>query len=504
MDTLFQLYGGFLIALEPQNLALALLGAFLGTLFGALPGLGPANGVAILIPLAFAMDLQASSALIFLVNIYYGAMFGGRISSILLNIPGDEPAMMTVLDGYPMAKAGRAGEALAITAIASFVGATVATIGLTLLAPALVQFALLFGSAEYFLLYVLAFALLGGLATGHVVKTWIATLIGLVISTVGLDLHTGVPRFTFNEMKLFEGVDPIVAIIGFFAISEVLWLLRSQGTGSTFKAKVGKTVVGLAVLRRTFFTMIRSSFIGFVCGVLPGAGATLGSFAAYSLERKWVDKEGTFGTGDPRGVAAPEAGNNAAAGGALVPMLALGIPGSGTTAVLLGVLISLNVTPGPLLFTQRPDVAWGLIAALYMSNVVLLVLNLPLVGIFVRLLSVPVQLLLPIVALICFVGVYAISHSVFDIYMMIAMGTFAYFLRLVDIPLVPIVLGILLGGDMETNLRRAISLSNGDWSILFGSPVALTLWALIVLMAVLPMIMERFKSKRVLPAANED
>lgn len=488
METIHALIQGFDVALTPLNLALALIGSFAGTLVGALPGLGPANGVAILVPLAFTLGLPPESALILLASVYYGAMYGGRISSIMLNIPGDEPAVMTLMEGNPMARAGRAGSALAISAIASFVGATLATIGLTFLAPALVKFAILFGPAEYFLLFVLAFTLLGTLAGRNIAKTFIASALGLMTATVGLDHMTNVPRYTFGQLKLHEGLDPIIAIVGLFAISEVLLFIESHHTGQHVRYEVGKAYASMKEIVRCTGAMLRGSVIGFISGVLPGAGASLGSFAAYTLEKRYSDRDGTFGKGDIRGLAAPEAGNNAAAGGALVPMMALGVPGSGTTAVLLALLISLNITPGPLLFEQRPEVAWGLISSLYLANIVLLIMNLPLVGVFVRMLSVPTFVLMPTVTLICFVGIYAISHSVFDIYMMIGVGVVGFLLRKVDIPVVPVILGILLGDHMEVNLRQALTLSGGDWSILFGSKLALGLWTVILLSVCFPLI----------------
>ena len=488
METLSAFLQGFDVALTPLNLGLAVFGAFVGTLVGALPGLGPANGVAILVPLAFTLGLPPESALILLAAVYYGAMYGGRISSIMLNIPGDEPAVMTLIEGNPMARQGRAGEALGLSAVSSFVGATLATIGLTFLAPVLVELAILFGPAEYFLLFVLAFSMIGSLTGKNVAKTFIASALGLMFATVGLDSATNVPRYTFGQMKLYDGLDPIIAIVGLFAISEVLLFLERVAVGEHVKYHVGRTFTSIKEVVYCTGAMLRGSVIGFICGVLPGAGASLGSFAAYTLEKRYSDR-GTFGKGDPRGLAAPEAGNNAAAGGALVPMLALGVPGSGTTAVLLALLISLNITPGPLLFAQRPEVAWGLIASLYLGNIVLLILNLPLVGIFVRLLAVPTAILMPTVTLICFLGVYAISHSVFDIFMMIGVGVFGYLLRKVDIPLVPVILGVLLGDYMEVNLRRALNLSSGEIGILFGSPLAITLWVFIVLSLTLPFIL---------------
>jgi putative tricarboxylic transport membrane protein len=492
MDALASLADGFAVALTFQNLMLALIGCFLGTVMGALPGLGPSNGVAILIPLAFTLGLPATPAMILLTSVYYGAMYGGRISSILLNIPGDEPALMTTLDGYPMAQKGQGGEALALSGVASFVGAFFATWGLVFLAPLLVQVALLFGPAEYFALYVLAFATLGGIASKNQAKAGFAAALGLGIAMVGVDGQTGVPRFTFGEVHLLDGIDFLVAIVGLFALSEVFIFLehRGEGAGESKAAEVGigRVLLPWAILRRCIPTMLRTSVLGFVAGVLPGAGASLGSFISYSMEKRLVDREGTFGKGDPRGVAAPEAGNNAAAGGALVPMLALGVPGSGTTAVLLAMLLALNITPGPLLFQNNPDVVWGLIAALFIGNLMLLAMNIPLVGLFVRVLMVPPRLLMPIVAMVSFVGIYGISGSSFDLLVMIVFGVLGWVLRKLDVPLVPVILGVLLGNAMEANLRRAMTISNGDWTALFASPLAITLWVIAVVGFVLPII----------------
>ncbi|MFT6533936.1 MAG: putative tricarboxylic transport membrane protein [Limimaricola cinnabarinus] len=501
MDILASLADGFLIALTVENLFLALIGCFLGTLMGALPGLGPANGVAILIPIAFSLGLGPTPSLILLTSVYYGAMYGGRISSILLNIPGDEPAMMTCLDGYPMAQQGKAGEALSLSGIASFVGAFFATWGLVLLAPQLVKIALLFGPAEYFVLFTLAFATLGGISSTNQAKSALAAAIGLGIAMIGIDTQTGVQRFTFGEIHLFDGIDFLIAIVGLFALSEVFIFLEHHRGGAVGKSggiQIGRLLPEMAVLKRCLPTMGRSSIIGFIAGVLPGAGASLGSFLAYSLEKQVVDREGkTFGTGDPRGVVAPEVGNNAASGGALVPMLALGVPGSGTTAVLLAVLLSLNITPGPLLFTQNPDVVWGLIAALFIANFMLLALNIPMVGLFTRVLLIPTRILMPVVAMISFVGIYGISGSTFDLMLMVGFGVMGWVLRKIDVPLVPVILGILLGNEMEVNLRRAMTISDGDWTALIGSPLAVALWVIAITGFVLPMIMGRRVKSRI-------
>ena len=496
MDALYSLADGFAVALTWQNLGLALLGCFLGTMIGALPGLGPSNGVAILIPLVFSIGLPATPALILLTSVYYGAMYGGRISSILLNIPGDEPAMMTTLDGFPMAQKGQAGEALAISGIASFVGAFVATWGLVFLAPQLVKVALLFGPAEYFALFALAFATLGGLSSKNQAKAAVAAAIGIAIAMIGVDGQTGVPRFTFNTVHFYDGVDFLVAIVGLFAVSEVLVFIEHRGTGQgsdgATVVKLGRITPPVAMLKHTTGAMGRGTVLGFIAGVLPGAGASLGSFIAYAVEKKVSNKNDTFGRGDPRGVAAPEAGNNAAAGGALVPMLALGVPGSGTTAVLLAMLLALDITPGALLFTKNPDVVWGLIAALFIGNVMLLAMNIPMVGLFMRLLAIPSKYLMPSVAMISFVGIYGISGSIFDLMVMIGFGVLGWVLRKLDVPLVPVILGLLLGAQMEKNLRRAMTISDGELSALVSSPLAIGLWSMAIIGFILPMILGRF------------
>jgi putative tricarboxylic transport membrane protein len=395
-----------------------------------------------------------------------------------------------------MAQQGKAATALALSAVASFVGSTLATIGLTLFAPLLALVAIHFGPAEYFALFVLAFSMLAGIATTNPAKAMIAALIGLLIATVGLDPSTGVPRFTFGRYEFYEGVNFIVALVGLFAVSEFLLFLEGQSSPIYAAGRLGRMWISGKDMMFSLGAMLRGSLIGFIAGVLPGAGASLGSFVAYTAERRISNQDDTFGKGDPRGVAAPEAGNNAAAGGALVPMLTLGLPGSGTTAVMLALLISLNITPGPLLFQQHPDVVWGLIAALYVSNFMLLVLNLPLVGIFARMLAVPPWILMPGVVMIAYVGIYSINHSVFDLLLITGFGVLGYVLRKLDIPLVPVVLGLLLGGIMETNLRRALSISNGDWSILLSSPLTWVLWVLVAAMLCLSAFVEARQARR--------
>ena len=495
MDILANLSLGFSIAFSPYTLMLAVIGCFLGTIIGALPGLGPSNGVAILIPLTFTLGLDATSALVLMTSVYYGAMYGGRISSILLNIPGDEPALLTTLDGYPMAKAGRAGDALVISGVASFVGALLATIGLMLLAPILARVAYLFGPAEYFALYLLAFCTLGGMASNNQAKAAIASCIGLAIAMIGVDNSSGMPRLTGGNLHLYDGVDFLVAIVGLFAVAEVFFFIESHGKDSSIGVKLKKVSIPWKQIFETRWTMLRSSGVGFIAGILPGAGASLGSFLAYMTEKSIAGEKGGFGTGVAKGIAAPEAGNNAAAGGALVPMLTLGVPGSGTTAVLLALLMTLNITPGPTLFSDRPEVVWGLIASLLIANFVLLLMNVPMVKIFVRILQVPPAILLPGVTMISFIGIYSLSGSYFDLLLMIGFGALGYVLRKLDIPTVPVILGILLGGNMEDALRRAMVISDGDGSYLFSSPIAISLWAAAIIGFVAPMFMRGLLKK---------
>jgi len=393
----------------------------------------------------------------------------------------------------------RAGEALTLTGISSFFGAIVATIGLMFLAPQLVKIALLFGPAEYFALFVMAFATLGGVSSNNKAKTVLASMLGLAVSTIGVDGQTGVPRLSFGNVHFYDGIDFLIVIVGMFAVSEIFIFIENKNTKSTKNKKnliINKILPKLSVIIKIIPTMIRSSFLGFFAGVLPGAGASLGSFIAYTIEKKISNKNDTFGKGDERGVAAPEAGNNAAAGGALVPMLSLGVPGSGTTAVLLAMLMTMNITPGPLLFKNNPDVVWGLIAALFFANFILLILNIPMVKIFTKILLLPPKFLMPIVAMISFVGIYGISGSSFDLLLMIFFGLLGWLLRKLDIPLVPVIMGSILGNLMETNLRRALTISDGDWSYLFQSKVAIIIWIITIVGFILPLIIgKRIKSQ---------
>jgi putative tricarboxylic transport membrane protein len=495
MDTLQYLLGGFSVALTPSNLMVAALGAFIGTMVGMLPGLGPINGVAILMPLAFALHLPPETALILLAAVYMGCEYGGRISSILLNVPGDAGAIMTALDGYPMAKKGMAGVALSISAWSSFIGSLVATIGIVLFAPLLARWALAFGPAEYFALMCFAFACITGLMGDAPMKAVLAAIIGLSLSTVGLDSNSGVYRFTGDNLHLSDGIQFIVVVIGVFSISEILLMLEMHHSSDGMVRLTGRTMFTLKELTYTWWTTLRSSVLGFVVGVLPGAGATIASAMAYSTEKRMAGESGTFGEGDIRGVAAPEAANNASAAGSFVPMLTLGVPGSGTTAVMVGALSLYNITPGPALFSQNPALVWGLIASLFVANVMLLFINIPMVRVFTSVLRLPNWALVPGILAISAVGVFSVHATTFDLMLMSGFGVAGYLLRKQGVPMAPLILGFVLGDMMEQNLRRALSITNGELGILIESPISKGLWVGAVAMVVVPPIM-RMLAKR--------
>ncbi|WP_116131893.1 tripartite tricarboxylate transporter permease [Tropicimonas sp. IMCC34043] len=501
-EVLSGLTTGFGVALMPFNLMLVLLGCFAGTLIGALPGLGPINGVAILLPIAYGLGFPPESALILLAGIYYGAEYGGRISSILLNVPGDSGAVMTTLDGHPMALKGEAGRALSLSAVASFVGGTIAVILMTLFGPLLAKFAVTFSPANYVALMVFAFASLASLVGKSTVKTLLGALIGLMLATVGIDSNTGVARFTFGIPDILAGIDFLIVVVGLFGMAELLHLVEQQVTGRLKTLPVDNSFVRWSDLMATKWTILRCSLIGFFIGVLPGTGASVASAVAYGTEKRIAGEGGkNFGTGDIRGLAAPEAANNASAGGAMVPMLTLGIPGSGTTAILLGALLMFNIQPGPLMFAQRPEIAWGLIASMYVGNIALLIINLPLVGLFARMLTIPQHYLTPLIAILAFVGIYSIVGNPFDLFMITWLGIFGWFLRKLDFSLAPVILGFVLGGLFEDNLRRALSISGGDWGILIENWKSVMLYGLALVVVVLPIWLGR--RARTLPDSDD-
>ncbi|MFA7413429.1 MAG: tripartite tricarboxylate transporter permease [Rhizobium sp.] len=495
------LWQGFAVALTWQNLLIGFIGCFIGTMVGALPAIGPINGIALLLPIAYTMGLPAESTMILLAAIYCGAEYGGRISSILLNVPGDAGAVMTALDGYPLARQGRAGEALALSGISSFVGGILGSIGLALFAPLLSGLAIGFGPAEYFVLMVFAFATLGSMVGSQPVKTLIGCTLGLMLATVGIDATSGAYRFTFGEPELGDGIEFVILVIGLFSISEALIILEHQGRGFTVIRDLGRMTARMSDIIFCTAATLRSSVIGFVVGVLPGTGASVSSAIAYTTEKRLSDTEGTFGKGDVRGLAAPEAANNATACGAFVPMLTLGVPGSGTTAVMLGALMLYNIQPGPMLLVERPEVVGGLVASLFVGNLILLALNLPLVNIFARVLTVPNWLLVPGILVLSIVGVYSTHASVFSIYLMLGIGIVGWLLRKAGFDMAPIILGFVLGRVMEVNLRNALAISGGDISILFESTISIVLWIMAATIAVLPALLAHRARKRIKEAA---
>lgn len=479
MDTLHFLADGFAIAFQWHNLLFALIGVIIGTAVGVLPGIGPMSGVALLIPVTATMTsgmptgAAAASSIILLAGVYYGAMYGGSTTSILLNTPGESSSVVTTLDGYQMAQQGRAGAALAISAIGSFVAGIISLIGLVLLAEPLSNVAIKFGPAEYFSLMLLGLAAVSGLAGKSMTKALMMTVFGLMLGTIGIDAVSGIARFTYNQPILFSGLEFLTIAVGLFALGEVVKtvLEKDEETGSI--AKINRILPTKQDIKDSSVPIVRGSLLGFFIGVLPGAGATLASFFSYTTEKKFSKNPERFGKGHIAGVAGPESANNAASGGAMIPLLTLGIPGSGTTAILMGALIMYNIQPGPLLFDEHPEVAWGLIASMFIGNLMLLVLNMPLVRVFAKIIQTPKKYLLPMIIAISFFGVYAVQYTTFDLYLLLACGVIGYLLSKNDYPVAPLVLALVLGPMIENNMRRALTISNGDFSIFVTKPLSL-------------------------------
>lgn len=488
MEALGNLLLGFSIALTPANLFWCFVGVFLGTIVGVLPGLGPPATIAMLLPLTFKMD--HTTAVIMLAGIYYGSKYGGSTTSILMNIPGESASVVTCLDGYQMARKGRAGAALGIAAIASFVAGTVGVVALMLVAPPVARFALRFGPPEYFALMALGLAMVVFLAGRSMIKGLLGMLLGLWLAGIGTDLFTADSRFTFGHMELLDGIDFIVVSIGIFAVSEVLVNLESRGGAQLFRVPKGlrNLLPTLQDLKDCRFAFLNGSIVGFLIGVLPGAGSTISSFISYGLEKAVSRHPEKFGTGVIEGVAAPEGANNADTGGSLVPLLTLGIPGSNTTAILLAALILWGFRPGPLLMQEQPGLFWGLVASMYVGNVMLLLLNLPLVPLFAQILRIPYFLLYPAILGISVVGVYSLSKSLFDVWLLGLFGLLGYGMRKLDFPPAPLILGMVLGDGLERALRQSLMMSQGELSILVSRPLAAGMLVLTALILFMPLI----------------
>ncbi|WP_237213664.1 tripartite tricarboxylate transporter permease [Falsiroseomonas oryziterrae] len=496
METLAALGQGFAVALQPENLLWCLLGCFLGTIVGVLPGLGPAATIALLLPLTFGMD--PTGGIIMLAGIYFGAKYGGSTTSILLNIPGEASSVVTCLDGYQMARKGRGGAALGIAAIASFVAGTFGIVALTLLAPPIAEFALSFSSPEYFALMVLGLSLVVVLGGSSLIKALLALLVGLWLTSIGTDLFTSQSRFTFGSSFLLGGIDFMIVAVGLFAIAGVLESIRAreETTALPVPNRLRELMPSWAELKACRFAFLNGSVVGFIVGVLPGAGSAIASFIAYGVEKTVSRHPEKFGTGVPEGVAAPEGANNADSGGAMVPLLTLGIPGGGSTAILLSALIVWGVKPGPLMMTESPEVFWGLIASLYIGSVMLLVMNLPLVPLFAQILRIPVYVLFPLIFGLALVGAFGVSDNPMNLLLLAGFGLLGYVMVQFGFPPAPLILGFVLGDAMERAVRQSLTMSLGDPAILVERPLSAVMLALAALVLVSPLIGRLLRRRR--------
>ncbi|MCP4397956.1 MAG: tripartite tricarboxylate transporter permease [bacterium] len=485
---------GLSTALLPINILLVFVGCFAGTVIGMLPGLGPISAITLMIPVTYG--LNPASGLILMAGVYYGAVFGGSTSSILINAPGISGTVATAFDGYPLAQQGYPGKALAIAAYCSFSGGTIAAIFLLLAAPALAKISLSFQSADYFALMVLGLTAVSAFASkGGFLKAIMMTIFGLMLSTIGTSQSAGVQRYTFGRMDLIDGLSFLLLAMATFALSEALMSVlkksrEAEDVDAVRTTKIGSLKVTGEEFKQIAPTIARSSVLGFFVGVLPGAGATIASFLAYGMERSLASAKEKlkFGKGSLIGLAAPETANNAASSGSFVPLLTLGIPGSGTTAVILGALISYGIQPGPRLYVERPEVFWSVIISMYVGNIILLILNLPLIPYIAKLLAVPRQVLIPMILFFSMIGVYLVSFNTFDIFMMVFIAGIALVLRLLGFPMAPMLLGFILGAMMEDNLRRALVISDGSLSFLWERPLTLTILVITALTLLKPLL----------------
>ncbi len=497
---------GILIGLETaltiQNLLFVMVGCVVGTFIGMLPGLGPMSAIALMIPIA--SSLEPSAGIILMAAVYYGAIFGGSTSSILINAPGVASTVATSFDGYPMAKKGKAGKALAIAAYSSFSGGVIAALLLLIAAPSLAEVSLAFHSTDYFALMVLGLTAVAAFAgKGEVLKALLMTVFGLMLSTVGTDQTQGIPRFTLGMLDLVDGISFLLLVMATFALSEALIaILKPNEDDKRAKEKdastnLGSMAISKAEVKEMAPVIGRSSILGFIIGVLPGAGATIASFLAYGTEQRIAGpvKGAEFGKGSVRGLSAPETANNAAATGSFVPLLTLGIPGSGTTAIMLGALIGYGIQPGPRLYLDQPDVFWSVIVSMWIGNIILLVLNLPLIPHIAKVLAIPSRFLLPLILFFSLIGVYFVSFNTFDIQLMVIFGFAAVVLRFLDFPMAPMILGFILGGMMEENLRRALLINDDSWSFLWERPLTLSILTIAILCLVVPLIIS-YKNRK--------
>jgi putative tricarboxylic transport membrane protein len=493
MDTIHHILYGFSVTFQPMNMLCAFLGALMGTLVGVLPGLGPVGAMSILLPVTYGMS--PIGAVIMLAGIYYGAQYGGSTTSILVNIPGESASVVTCLDGYQMARQGRAGPALGISAFGSFIAGTIGVLGLSFLAPPLVEAALTFGPPEYFALMCLGLTVLTFLAHGSMLKALIMAVLGLFVGTIGLDITTGMQRFTLGISDLMEGVGLVQVAMGMFGISEILVNIEKEMNVTVFETKLKGLFPTLKDWRRCIGPILRGTVVGFFLGILPGGGAVIASFSSYAIEKRLSKYPEKFGTGVIEGVAAPESANNAAAQGCFIPLMTLGIPSNVVMALLLGALMIHGLTPGPLLMSKNPDLFWGVITSMYLGNVMLLVLNLPLIPMWVKVLKIPYPILFPFILLFCLIGVYTINNNVFDIYLMIFFGFFGYITRKFEFEGAPFILAVVLGPMMEKAFRQSLIMSKGAFSIFVSRPISGVIFGIAIVLLILPLVAKAKREK---------
>ncbi len=496
MDSVHGLMLGFSVVFQPLNLLYCLIGVFVGTLVGVLPGLGPSATIALLLPTTYRLD--PVSSMIMLAGICYGSMYGGSTTSILLNIPGEPSSVITCLDGYQMARKGRAGIALGVSAVGSFIAGTFAVLGLLLLAPALAKMALSFGPPEYLALMIMALSLVTYLARGSIVKAMIMAAIGLFVGTVGMDPMTGTVRFSFKIRELYDGFGLPAVLMGLFGVSEVF-----ENVGTSVKREIyAGEIKGLFGTKqdwkRSAGPITRGTLLGFFLGIFPGVGSIIPTLLSYIIEKKLSRHPEKFGTGEIEGVAAPEACNNAAVGATFIPLMSLGIPSSGMTAMLLAAMMIFGLQPGPLLFTDAPNVFWGVVASMYIGNAMLLILNLPLIPVFVRILKIPYSYLFPLILIFCLIGAYSLNNSTTDIVIMILFGFIGFILKEFGFELPPLILAYVLGPLIETSLRRSLIMSRGSFAIFFDRPISAVFLSIAVIVLILPVLTKkRFKGSLV-------
>ncbi len=486
MDILAGMGHGFAVALQPINLLSCFIGVFIGTLVGVLPGIGPVSAMSLLLPVTLSGTPEAG--IIMMAGIYYGSMYGGSTTSILVNIPGEAASVVTCLDGHEMAKQGRAGPALGIAALGSFAAGTFAIVALMLVAPTLARVAIAFGPSEYFSLMILGLTILSFLSQGSMAKSLLMAAVGVLLGLIGMDQITAQPRLTFGRLELLDGIGLVPIVMGLFGVAEILSNLERDLKREVISARIGGLWPSRADWAASKRPILRGTVLGFFLGILPGGGAVIASFASYAMEKKVSRTPERFGKGAIEGVAGPEAANNAAAGGAFIPLMTLGIPPNVVMALLLGAFIIHGLQPGPLMMSQRPDVFWGIIASMYIGNAMLLVLNMPLIGMWVQVLKLPYRILFPLILMFCIVGVFASGNAVFDVFVMVVFGVLGYLMRKFGYEPAPLVLAFVLGPMLENNLRKSLILSQGDFMIFIERPISAVCLALAAAMLIVPLL----------------